>query len=198
MDLGNGKIRRVQTSWEGASFGFTLLFEAFLLQLCRAMPVHRVAELVGTSDRKLWEMLDTFVARADENLSWIAQIALDETAARRGHDYVTIFASPQARKTIFVTKGKGAEAVAAFAKELEAKHGKVESILQVSCDMSPAFVKGIKENFPNAEIVFDRFHVMALIQKAVDAVRRMEAKFNPILNRTKYIFLKNAQILTEK
>lgn len=200
VDLGNGKIRRVQTSWEGASFGFTLLFEAFLLQLCRAMPVHRVAELVGTSDRKLWEMLGTYVARAraDEDLSWLAQIALDETAARRGHDYVTIFASPAGKRTVFVTKGKGADAVAAFAMELEAKHGKAESITQVSCDMSPAFIKGIKDNFPNADIVFDRFHVMAVLQKAVDAVRRMEAKFNPILNRTKYIFLKNAENLTQK
>jgi transposase len=200
VDVGNGRIRRVQTSWEGVSSGFTLLFEAFLLQLCRAMTVHRVAKLTCTSDQKIWAMLGSYVAlaRADEDLSWVTKLALDETAARRGHNYVTIFADPVGRRTIFVTTGRSAQAVKDFAEELKAKGGKVESITQVSCDMSKAFIKGIQENFPNAQIVFDRFHVTAVIQEAVDDVRKDEARKNPILKGTKYIFLKNKQNLTDK
>ena len=57
VKLPNGKVKQIQTPWEGLSNGFTLLFEAFLLQLCQAMPVSRVSKITKTSDDKLWSML---------------------------------------------------------------------------------------------------------------------------------------------
>jgi transposase len=68
---------------------------------------------------------------------------------------------------------------------------------QVSCDMSPAFIKGIGENFPQAAIVFDRFHVIKVINEAVDKVRKEEVKTNPILRKSKYLFLSNKNNLNE-
>jgi transposase len=68
----------------------------------------------------------------------------------------------------------------------------------VSCDMSPAFISGVKKNLPNARITFDKFHVMKIINGAVDQVRREEAKTNPLLKQTRYIFLKNEENLTKK
>jgi transposase len=200
VDVGNGKVRRVKASWEGVSNGFTLLFEAFLLQLCRAMTPHQVGEMTGVSDQRLWSMLGSYVtiARSEEDFESVFSICLDETAARRGHDYVTIFADSSGRRSIFVTQGKGAEAVAAFSRDLEAHGGKIENITQVSCDMSPAFIKGITENFPEADIYFDRFHVMAVLQKGVDQVRREEVQHNPILKKARYAILKNKENLTEK
>ncbi len=47
--------------------------------------------------------------------------------------------------------------------------------------MSPAFIKGIKENLPNAQITFDKFHIIKIINEGVDKVRRAKAKENPIL-----------------
>ena len=55
VKLPNGKVKQIQTPWEGLSNGFTLLFEALLLQLCQAMPVSRVAKITKTSDDKLME-----------------------------------------------------------------------------------------------------------------------------------------------
>lgn len=57
--------------------------------------------------------------------------------------------------------------------------------------MSPAFIRGIEEYFPKAEITFDKFHVMKLVGEAVDEVRVQEQKQRPELKKTKYIWLKN-------
>ena len=59
-----------------------------------------------------------------------------------------------------------------------------------------AFEAGIKQNFPNAEITFDKFHVIKLANEAVDEVRRQEAKSNFQIKGRRYIFLKNVERLT--
>ena len=64
--------------------------------------------------------------------------------------------------------------------------------------MSPAFIKGVKENLPNAEITFDKFHILKIINEAVDSVRKQEVATNNILKGTKYIWLKNYENLTKK
>ena len=63
--------------------------------------------------------------------------------------------------------------------------------------MSPAFIKGVKENLPEAKITFDKFHILKIINEAVDEVRRMEARDNPLLKGTRYIFLKNDKNLSQ-
>ncbi len=64
--------------------------------------------------------------------------------------------------------------------------------------MSPAFIAGIESNFENASITFDRFHVMKLMNEAVDQVRREEQAHNASLKRTRYIWLRNPENLTQK
>lgn len=58
-------------------------------------------------------------------------------------------------------------------------------------DMSPAYRKGAREHLPEAEITFDRFHVIKLLNAAVDQVRRAEWKAARELTRTRYLWLKN-------
>jgi len=58
-------------------------------------------------------------------------------------------------------------------------------------------IKGVKKELPKAKITFDKFHIIKIINKAVDKVRKAEVKENEILKGTKYIFLKNNGNLTE-
>lgn len=195
VNLGNGKVRQVTTPWEGESSGFTLMFEAFALELLKLLPVHQVCGLLDTYDNKLWKMMHTYTekARETEDYSTVQRIGVDETAARRGHDYVSLFVDLDQKRTIFVTEGKGSETVEAFAQDLQQHQGKPEQIKEVACDMSPAFIKGVTEQLPEAYIVFDHFHVIKIINEAVDKVRKQEAATNPLLRSTRYIFLKNRQ-----
>ena len=200
IQLSSGKVKRISLPWEGKSSGFTLLFEALIIQLCKAMPINQVSKLINESDDKLWRMLYKYIdiAREFEDFSELETIGVDETSKRKHHDYITIFVNLKKRKTTFVSEGKSSETVKEFTKDLELHKGKASSIKNVSCDMSPAFIKGVKENLPNAKITYDKFHLLKIINEAVDKVRKEEATSFGILKKTKYIFLKNNKNLTEK
>jgi transposase len=75
-----------------------------------------------------------------------------------------------------------------FADFLEARGGDREAISDASIDMGAAFEAGIKENFVNAKITFDKFHVIKLANEAVDEVRREEAKNNYQIKGRRYIY----------
>jgi len=60
------------------------------------------------------------------------------------------------------------------------------------------FIKGIGELLPDAAIIFDKFHVMKMVNQAVDEVRREEQKGNRFLKKTRFLWLKNPKNLTER
>ena len=198
VELGNGKIRQVQAPWEGHAPGFTLLFEALILELVRVMPVHNVCQVLDVYDNKLWKMIKAYTnkARAEEDYSKVTVVGIDETSVRKNHVYVSLFVDIEEKRTIFVTEGKDHTVIQAFVSDLVAHGGQPDNIDQVSCDMSPAFIKGVEANLPSASVVFDRFHVSKVINEAVDKVRKSEVEKNPILKGSKYIFLKNRENLT--
>ena len=200
VKLPNGKVKIIKTPWEGLSNGFTLLFEALIVQLSMSMPINQVSKLIGVHNDKLWSVLDKYIrgVRKREDFSNIDSIGIDETSRAKGHEYITLFVDLNKRRTLFVTDGKSSKTIKDFTKDLKEHNGNKESIKQVSCDMSPAFIKGVNENMPNANITFDKFHVIKLINEAVDRVRRDELKSNKLLKGTKYIWLKNEVNLTIK
>ena len=191
-------VRKVATPWARAGSGFTLLFEAIVLTLAKAMPIANAAKLLGEHDTRLWRIVGHYVWQAVEamDLSEVRRIAADETSARRGHDYISLFIDMARRKVVYVAEGKDAAAVKEFADFLEAHGGQREAVSDASIDMGAAFEAGIKENFPNAEITFDKFHVIKLANEAVDEVRREEARNNFQIKGRRYIFLKNVDHLT--
>jgi transposase len=199
VKLPDGSIRLIQPPWSGLQNGFTLLFEALVLQLATHMPVHQVAKLIHSSDHKIWSILDKYVERARSNNDYsnVTQIGVDETSIAKGHDYVSLFVDLAKRRTIFVAEGKGSSTVTEFKQDFEAHGGKAGAITDVSCDMSPAFIKGVRDNLPEAQITFDKFHILKLINEAVDQVRRAEARFNPLLRGMRFVFLKNDKNLTQ-
>jgi len=193
-------VRLIDPPWSGLSKGFTMLFEALVLQLASHMPVHTVSKIIKESDYKIWSMLERYVSKAlaNNDYSQLTAVGMDETSKRKGHDYITLFVDLQQKKTIFITEGKNQETVKAFADDLRTHNGKPEAITDVSCDMSPAFIRGITDHLPNAKITFDRFHIMKVLNTAVDQVRKQEVLLQSILKGHKYIFLKNKSNLTIK
>ncbi len=200
VKLQDGSVKRIALPWEGKNSGFTLLFEALILQLCKAMPISQVGALIQETDDKLWRMLEKYIdiARELEDFSELESIGVDETSKKKHHDYITLFVDMKKRKTVFIAEGKLSKTVKEFKDDLELHGGNAQAIENVSCDMSPAFIKGVKANLPNAQITFDKFHVLKIINDAVDEVRKEKAKNLGILKNTKYIFLKNNKSLTKK
>lgn len=107
-----------------------------------------------------------------------------------------LFADLDGRRVLFVTEGKDAATVTAFADDLTAHGGDPQAVAEVCIDMSQAFIKGTADSLPKAEITFDRFHAVKIINDAVDEVRRAEQKSRPELKKTRYVWLKNTSNLT--
>jgi transposase len=193
-------VRKVVTPWARAGSGFTLLFEAYVLALAKGMPIANAAKRVGEHDTRLWRIVEHYVWRAVEalDLSEVRRIAADETSARRGHDYISLFVDMARRKVVYVAEGKDAATVTEFAQFLEAHGGDRKAVTDACIDMGAAFEAGVKANFPQAEITFDKFHVIKLANEAVDEVRRQEARDNFQIKGRRYIFLKNVDRLTSE
>lgn len=200
ITTGTGQTRQVQTPWEGKVPGFTLLMEALILQLAKNMPVHQVAAALGITDNRIWRLLHWYVelAREQQDLSSLTHLGVDETAVLRGHNYVSLVVDLKDKKTVFLTEGKDQKVMETFSEELIRKNGAPQNIQVVSQDMSPAFRAGVEEYFPKAKIVYDRFHLMQKVTEAVDTVRRMEARDNPLLKHSRMALLKNEENLSAK
>lgn len=191
-------VKQITVPWARAGSGFTLLFEALAMTLMTAMPVAAAARLMKEHDTRMWRVLHHWVEQARERADFadVKRVAIDETAARRGHDYVSLFVDIDQRRVLFLTEGRGADTVAAFADDLEAHNGDASRVKQVCIDMSAAFIKGVTDNLTEAEITFDKFHAVKLVNDAVDKVRRVESKGRPELKRSRYLWLRNAPSLS--
>jgi len=191
-------VKKVPVPWSRPGSGFTLLFEAFIMTLAREMPVAAIGAMIGEYDTRVWRVIHHYVekARDEADYSEVEQVAVDETASRRGHNYISLFFDVPQKRLLFGVEGRDLRAVASFSQDLQEHGGDPEMIEQVCCDMSPAYIKGVDIHFPNAEITFDRFHIMKIMAHAVDLVRREEAKETDLLRRTRYYWLKNPENLT--
>jgi len=216
-------VHLVQVAWARPGSGFTLLFEVAMLTYAKQMPIAPLAKMAREHDTRIWRVIDHHVqtARAGLDFSEVAEVGMDETSARRGQDYVSIFMDLAQRRVMFATEGRDAATVAAFAADLAAHGGAPTTQIQRVCaDMSPAFIKGItahlatppadtdtdgdtdgqqeQEASHHPQVVFDRYHVVAKANEAVDTVRRAEAKTRPELKRSRYTWLKNEANLSTK
>ena len=192
-------VKTVQVPWAREGSGFTLLFESWIIEVAKHLPVAVIARMVGEHDTRLWRFIHHYVdkARALEDYSEVTAIGMDETS-KKGHNYITVVADLSQRKVIFVTDGKDSTTVQRFAADFEAHRGNTERVGLITCDMSLGFRKGIQESFENSQTIIDKFHVIKHANEAVDKVRKMEAKENVLLKNSKYLWLKNDANLTEK
>ncbi len=160
-------VKRANVSWAREGSGFTLL---------------------------LWRVVDHYVSKAVKRLelSGLKAIAFDETASKRGHNYVTVFidADRKNNPVIFATPGKGKNTVKEFKAFLKLRGGKPGRIKEVVCDMSPAFLAALAKEFPAAAVTVDWFHVVQLFTRAVDDVRKAEYKLVKMPAATRWAVLK--------
>jgi transposase len=134
-----------------------------------------------------------------EEVVWIGA---DEMNRRKGHNYLTVFADLVARRVLFATEGKDASTWQAFVDELVKHNGHPKAIRQAAIDMSPAYIRGVKDTLGNAAIVFDKYHVVCQVSEGVEEVRRLEsrgdAQARQQLAKTQWIWRKNPENWTEK
>ena len=193
VKTGEGSIHQVSVPWARENSGFTLLFEAYAMLLIESeMPVSKVSECTKVTAPRIWRVFNYWIQRAlsKDTLDEVTQIGMDETSRKKGHNYITLFVDLEQRRTIHICEGRDADTIEDFTKSLEAKGGDKQKTEIVSMDMSPAFISGAMEHLPDAQLVFDKFHLVQSLNKALDEVRIAERKGNDLLKGHKYTILK--------
>lgn len=181
-----GGVKTVEVPWAKPGGGFTLLMEAYLLAMAKVLPVAEVSRQTFVSEDRIWHLIRTRVGEAWEQADWssLERLGVDETSTRKGHKYGTTFLEVTGKETqrgqggskvarlLFFTPGKDKETFSEFAAELEKRGVPASQVQEVAMDMSRAFIAGAGEHFPDAQICFDRFHVMKLCGESLDHIRK--------------------------
>lgn len=130
----------------------------------------------------------------------ILYIGIDELSRKKGHVYVTNVYDLHEKRLLWSGEGRTQDTLKEFFNEHEET---IRNVKAVCCDMWQPYVDMVKKYLPDATLVFDKFHITQHLMQAVDEVRRDEVsdlkKTNPeLLKRTRYIWLKNPENLTDK
>ena len=184
---------QINAPFERKNSRFTMMFEGYAMLILADMPRAKAAKVLRCNEKSLASILTYWVNEAvnRQDLKEVRRLAVDETSRLKGHDYVTVFVDMDKRRVIDVQKGREKSVINAFADKLERHGGSKEAICAISSDMSKSYLPGIKENFPCATSVIDKFHVKQVLTKALDKVRKEEQK----TSQTKQVLFRGRKLI---
>jgi len=191
--------------WAAAGSGFTVMFEALVIDWLKEASTSAVSRLMDLSWNAIDGIMQRAVVRGLARRKKISprRIGVDETAFKKRHDYVTIVSDQEAGTVLHVGCDRKKETLKAWYDSLT--DAQREAIESVSMDMWPAFINATLESLPGAKdkIAFDKFHVAKYLGEAVNKVRRQEhkalmAEGCDVLKGSKFDWLYNPQNMTYK
>jgi len=197
-----GHVRRVKVKFADPRRRYTRAFARYVLELSRYMTIQHVAEHLRTSWGTIKEIQKMHLERhyARPRLKHLRKLAIDEIATRKGHVYMTIVLDLESGAVVFAGDGKGANALLPFWRRLRASHARIQA---VAIDMSPAYIKAVETHLPQADLVFDRFHIVKLLNEKLSQLRRelyREARDKlqkDVLKGTRWLLLKHPENLDD-
>jgi len=176
---------------------FTKRFEQAVGELCRYLPIKHVAEHFGLS----WQAVKEIDRRRLEKevgtpcFDGLRFIAVDETAVRKGHSYLTLVLDLETGRIVWVGEGRSEETLGNFFAALTQEQR--QGIEAVAADMSHSFTKAVATWLPHAALVYDFFHVVAKYgREVVDGIRKQEAARHAgsgltYIKGTRFLLLRN-------
>lgn len=199
-------VKVEQVPWTQGKQKLTEEFKLHLARWARRLSWKEVAEAFKTSWDHVYQSVKYVVAfgLTNRDLDSIEAIGVDEVQYGKGHQYITLVyqLDNNNKRLLYVGKNRKAKTLLRFFYQLGKE--RCSNIKFVCSDMWKAYIKVIKKKIPHALHILDRFHIVAMLNKAVDEVRRSEVKhlkaegYEEVLKHTKYCFLKKEENLTHK
>lgn len=146
-------------------------------RLCSVLPIKHVAEYVGLT----WDtvkaidksLLKERLGQVD--LSNVEMITMDEFAIRKGQRYATVIVNADTKQVLWVCEGNGRKDIRPFFEAL-GEEGR-QRIKAAAMDMNGAYEEETRSQCPDADIVYDFYHIVSKYgREVVDRVRVDEAK----------------------
>jgi len=180
----------------------TLSFEAYVINLMRFCTVEHVARLLGVSWGTIKSIHKTYLQKEYRTPSFesLRYVGVDEFSIRKGHVYMTIFINLENGEIIHAIEGKSINSVTPFILQLKER---AIGLKAIAMDMNAAYASAVKKYLSNIDIVFDRFHVVALLNTAIDEIRRnQQARCNQAglraIKGCRFLLLSNYEKLDPK
>jgi transposase len=166
------------------------------------MSITAVAKFTGLHWQSVKEIEKRYLAKkyAKVSLGSVRRLGIDEVYLGRKFGFITVVRNMDSGAVLFIGKGKGGVALDPLKSRLRRKARQIEA---VAMDMSNAYSSWIGEVLPNAEIVYDHFHVIKLMNERMDALRRstmnkLDEEQKKELKGQRYLFLRNQEDLCGK
>jgi len=188
--------------WNRGKSRLTLPLIIVLATYAKIISFEEVARLCSVH----WNTVRSAVASAVEyglehrDTTDVIAIGTDEISRRKGHTYVTMVYDLTRMRLLWCGDGRELCTLKSFFEYWGEERCK--AIKAVCMDMLPGYERAVRECVPHALIVFDKFHIAQQLMRSVDTVRKDEARRLSeqdidVLKKTKYIWLKNPENLTE-
>jgi transposase len=198
-----GTVRQIEIAFAPPRCSYTKSFAAYALELTRYMTIQDVARHLDISWDVIKDLKKEYLARhfSKPSLKDVKEIAIDEICVGKGHRYLTIVLDLHSGAILFVGEGKKAETLNPFWKRVRAARARIAG---VAMDMSAAYISAVEKHLPEADIVFDRFHVMKLMNEKLTALRRdlyrqlTDGLHKQVLKGTRWLLLKNPENLCDE
>ncbi len=199
-------VRVEAVPWSSGKNHLTDTYTWFLSRWARRLSWQEVAEVFHTSWQRVFRSVERAVewGRAHQDLDDIEAIGIDEIQWQRGHRYLTLVYQIDAgcRRLLWIGRNRKAKTLLRFFRWFGAERS---AALQFICsDMWQPYLKVVAKKAAQAAHILDRFHIMKLLNKAIDDVRAKEVKalkakdYEPVLTNTRWLLLKRPENLTEK
>jgi len=190
-------VKQLEVPWASPNSHMTHGLEDWTIRVLELTKSQvRTARLLRLSAQQVHDVMHRAVSRglARRKLSEISHVSVDEKGFQRGRRFATVVCDTGGKRVLEVELGRDEKtAIKAFSSIPEP-----EKVKTVSLDMAESFRNAAMTQFPNADIVHDRFHIAAMLGQAVDDTRRAEVKKHPELKDSRFIWLKNPENLTDK
>ena len=193
--------------WARRDSRFTVDFEDMAAYLAQITNKTEVAAILGIAWATVGNIIERVVAEKldPDRLAGLKRIGIDEFSYRRRHRYITVVVDHDKQRVVWAGEGNSANTLDDFFAELGADAAAELEVATI--DMAGGYIKSLEKNAPNAQIVFDRFHVQKLAGDAVDQVRREMARRyregdDPdaarAIKRSRFVLLRNRWDLSPK
>lgn len=203
VDCPSCGVLQISYGWVGPTGRRTRRFERWIYELTRWIPVADVAEIASLAWQTVKDIETRFIRAAlrGRSLEGITALGIDEVSYRKGHRYLTIVTDVRQRRILDVKKGRDSAALKRFFRTFGPE--RLAQIREVVIDMHEPYELAIAEAMPHARIVFDRFHLMKLLNRALDELRRRQQRDLPlddrrVLKNKRYVLLRPREELTPR
>jgi transposase len=197
-----GARKQVKLGFAEPKKTYTRAFERFVIELSKCMTITDISRFLGVCWDTVKDILKIYLRKkfskpALKHLKWIA---IDEVNVGGRGRFLTIVLDLKSGAVVFVAKGKNSKALKPFWKKLKRSRARVTA---VAMDMSSAFISSVRKYLPKAEIVFDHFHVIKLMNAKITELRRSlynklkNEEQRKVLKGCRWILLKNPENLDE-